>query len=156
MSTEQIRAVGCGPILAILSAIVASVVFRWQVQRWSHWVPTKVGEKGKKQLLQENKDTIRIAKALSFFGFCVGCFFYVTGRMSKYDWRGLGVGGGLACFLPILYIIVKNITQGNEKMKEAFVAFVIDQKTPTKVLFAFMGVCLVGGVVSVVSLLHEL
>jgi hypothetical protein len=73
--------------------------------------------------------------------------------MTKYDWRGLGVGLGLASFLPILYIIVKNITQGNEKMKEAIVAFVIDQKTPTKVLFAFMGVCLAGGVVSVVSLL---
>jgi ABC-type transport system involved in cytochrome c biogenesis permease subunit len=155
MSAEQIRAIGCGPIGAILSAIIASLVFRWQVKHWSRWIPTKVGEKGKKQLLEEYKSTIRIAKALSIVGFLIGCLFYASGWLGKYDWRGLGVGGGLASFLPVSYIISANIMHGTERIKEAMVAFVIDQKAPAKVLFVFMGLCFVGGVVSAVSLLHN-
>lgn len=152
MSAEQIRAIGCGPIGAILSAIVASLVFHWQVKHWSRWIPAKVGEKGKKQLLQENKGTIGIAKALSIAGFLIGCLFYATGRMGNHDWRGLGVGVGLASFLPVSYIVVANIMHGTERIKEAMVAFVIDQKTPPKVLFIFMGICFIGGVASGVSL----
>jgi hypothetical protein len=153
MSVEQIRAIGYGPIGAILSAIIASLVFHWQVKHWSRWIPTKVGEKGKKQLLEEYKSTIRIAKTLSIAGFLIGCLFYATGWMGAYDWRGLGVGAGLASFLPVSYIVAANIMHGTERIKEAMVAFVIDQKTPPKVLFIFMGLCFVGGVVSAVSLL---
>jgi ABC-type transport system involved in cytochrome c biogenesis permease subunit len=155
MSAEQIRAVGCGPIGAILSAIIASLVFRWQAKHWSHWIPVKVREKGKKQLLEEYKSTIWIAKALSIGGFLIGGLFYANDWMDKYDWRGLGVGCGLASFLPVSYIVAANIIHGAEGVKEAMVAFVIDQKTPPKVLFAFMGLCFIGGVVSAVSLLHK-
>jgi hypothetical protein len=152
MSGEQIRAIGVGPIGAILSAIIAALVFHWQVKHWSRWIPTKVGEKGKKELLEEYRSTIRIAKALSIAGFLMGCLFYATGRMGNHDWRGLGIGAGLASFLPVSYIVAANIMHGTERIKEAMVAFVIDQKTPPKVLFIFMGLCFIGGVASVVSL----
>jgi hypothetical protein len=155
MSAEQIRAIACGPVGAILSAIIGSFVFHWLVKRWSRWIPTKVGEKGKKQLLQEYKNTLRIAKALSIGGFMIGFLFYASGWMDDHDWRGLGVGAGLASFLPVFYIVAANITHGAEGIKEAMVAFVIDQKTPTKVLFLLMGFCFVGGVVSAVSLLYK-
>ncbi len=153
MTGEQIRAIAVGPIGAILSAIIASLVFHWQVKHWSRWIPTKVGEKGKKQLLEEYRNTIRTAKALSIAGFLIGCLFYVTGWMGNHDWRGLGIGAGLASFLPVSYIVAATIMHGTERMKEAMVAFVIDQKTPPKVLFVFMGLCFVGGVASAVSLL---
>lgn len=82
----------------------------------------------------------------------MGCLFYATGRMGNHDWRGLGIGAGLASFLPVSYIVAANIMHGTERIKEAMVAFVIDQKTPPKVLFIFMGLCFIGGVASVVSL----
>jgi len=56
-------------------------------------------------------------------------------------------------FLPIAYIVAANIMHGTEKVKEALVAFVIDQKTPPKALFVFIGLCFVLGVVSAISLL---
>jgi len=152
MASEQVRAIGDGTTGAILSAIIAALVFHWQVKHWSHWIPTKIGEKGKKQLLEEYRSTIRIAKALSIAGFLMGCLFYATDQMGNHDWRGLGIGLGLASFLPVAYIVVTNIRHGTEKIKEAMVAFVIDQKTPPKVLFIFMGLCFIGGVASVVSL----
>jgi hypothetical protein len=152
-STEQIRSIVCGPIGAIASAIVGSIVFHWQVKQWSRWIPTKVGEKGKKQLLDENKITIRTAKTLSVAGVFIGLLFYSSHWLSDNDWRGLGVGIGLASFLPIAYIVGANIMHGTEKVKEAMVAFVIDQKTPRMVLFIFMGICFVAGVLSSVSLL---
>jgi len=155
MSDEQIRAIGCGPVGAILSATIASLFFHWQVKRWSRWIPTKVSGKGKKRLLEEYKGIIRTAKALSLAGFLIGYLFYASGRMNKHDWRGLGVGMGLACFLPVFYIVTANILHGSERIKEAMVAFIIDQKTPTIVLFVFMGLCFVGGVVSAISLLFR-
>jgi len=155
MTAEEIQSIGCGPIGAIASAIVASLVFRWQVEHWSRWIPTKVGKKGKKKLLEEYKSTIRTAKTLLIVGFSIGLFFYISGWMSDYDWRGLGIGAGLASFLPVAYIVAANVKHGTEKVKEAMVAFVISQKTPSKVLFVFMGLCFIGGVVSAVSLLFR-
>jgi hypothetical protein len=87
--------------------------------------------------------------------FFLGSSFYINHWISDYDWRGLGIGVGLACFLPVAYIVASNIVYGIEKVKEAMVAFVIDQKTPPKVLFIFMGICFVGGVVSAVSLMLQ-
>ena len=93
-----------------------------------------------------------MAKTLSIAGCLIGCLFYATGRMHDNDWRGLGIGAGLASLLPVCYIVAANMMHGTERIKEAMVAFVIDQKTPAKVLFVFMGLCFVAGVVSVVSL----
>jgi hypothetical protein len=153
MSGEQIRAIGNGTTGAILSAIIAGLIFQWQIKHWSRWIPAKVGEKGKKQLLEEYKITIQRATMLSIAGFLIGCLFYVTDWLADHDWRGLGVGLGLASFLPVFYIVAVTIMHGGEKVKEAMVAFVIDQKTPPKVLFIFMGLCFIVGVASVVSLL---
>jgi hypothetical protein len=152
MNAEQIRSVGCGPVGAIISALIASIVFHWQAKRWSTWIPTKVWKKGRELLLEENKSTLRIAKVLSVVGLCTGCLFY-AGWISKYDWRGLGLGFGLACFLPITYIVLANVKSGAERIKEAMVALAIADKTPTKVFFALSGLCLIGGVASAVSLL---
>jgi len=153
MSAEEIRSIGCGPIGAVISAVIASLFFHWQVKRWSRWMPTKVGEKGKKHLLKEYRSTVRTAKTISLIGLFIGWLFYITHLINDHDWRGLGIGAGLMAFLPIAYIVAANIMHGTEKVKEALVAFVIDQKTPPKALFVFIGLCFVLGVVSAISLL---
>jgi hypothetical protein len=155
MSAEQIRSIGCGPIGAVISAIIASLIFHWQVKRWTRWIPSEFANKKKNDLLKEYKNTNRIAKVFALVGVLIGLLFYINHWISDYDWRGLGVGAGLATFLPIAYIAVANIRRGSERIKEAMVAFVIDQKTPAYVLFVFMGLCFVGGVVSAVSLLLQ-
>ena len=156
MSAEQIQAIACGPIGAFISAAIASLVFHWQVKRWSRRIPVEFGEKGKNQLLKEYKNTNRIAKVFGLVGISTVFFFYkgqhgITGS----DWRGIGIALGLMAFLPIVYIVATNITCGTEKIKEAMVAFVIDQKTPPKVLFTFVGICFIIGVVCAISVLLQ-
>jgi hypothetical protein len=153
ISNEQIRLVVCGPIGSLASAIVGSLLFHWLVKHWYHWIPLKVGKKGKNRLLKEHKNTIRIAKISSLAGLLLGLFFYQSGWMNDHDWRGLGIGVGLMSVLPVAYIMAVNISRGTENVKEAMVAFAIDQRTPTTVLFVFMGFCFVAGMISVISLL---
>jgi hypothetical protein len=156
MSAEEIRAIGCGPIGAVFSAVIASIVFNWQAKRWAHRIPSNYGKKEKNQLIKEYKNANRIAKVFGLAGLSFMLFYYrntheVTGR----DWRGLGIAFGLACLLPVAYIVASNIRQGQERVKEALVAFVIDQRTPPKLLFAFIGTCFIIGVICAVSVLLQ-
>lgn len=91
MSAGQIQSIVCGPIGAVISAIIASFVFNWQVKRWSHRLPAKFGKKGRDQLLKEYKNTNRIAKLFGLAGIFTMLLYYqnqheITGD----DWRGIG------------------------------------------------------------------
>ena len=154
MSAEEIRSIGCGPIGAFISALIASMVFNWQVRHWSHRIPSKFHEKGKDQLLKEYKNTNRIAKALGLAGIFSG-FLYYRGQEFTDDWRGIGIALGLMCFLPVAYVVAANVMRGTERVKEALVAFVISERTPPKVLFTFIGVCFIIGVVCAISWLIQ-
>jgi hypothetical protein len=156
MSAEQIRSIGCGPIGAVISAIIASLIFNWQVKRWSHRIPTNFGVKKKDQLLKEYKNTNRIAKIFGVVGlFTMLLYYRKNHEMTGSDWRGIGIAIGLMAFLPVAYIVVSNVMHGPEKMKEALVAFVIDQRTPPKVLFVLIGICLITGVICAISVLLQ-
>jgi hypothetical protein len=61
----------------------------------------------------------------------------------------------LACFLPVAYVVAVSLKGGTEKVKEALVAFIINERTPPKVLFIFIGVCSVLGVFCAISLLLQ-
>jgi hypothetical protein len=154
MSAEQIRSTGCGPIGAAISAIIASLIFTWQVKRWSHRLPTKFGNKAKDQLLKEYKNTNRIAKLFGLAGIFTMLLYYKNQHeMTGDDWRGIGIAVGLMAVLPVAYIFVANIMCGTEKVKEALVAFIIDQRTPPKVLVVFMGICFIIGAICAISFL---
>lgn len=56
-------------------------------------------------------------------------------------------------FLPVAFIIVANIMRGTEKVKEALVAFAMDQRTPPKVLVVLMGICFITGAICAISVL---
>ena len=154
MSAEQIRSIGCGLIGAMISAIIASLIFNWQVKHWFRWIPSKFGEKEKIQLLKEHKNTNRIAKVFGLAGLFTMLLYYRKGHwMTGGDWRGVGIAFGLMAFLPVAYIVAANAMHGTEKVKEALVAFVIDQRTPPKVLFVFIGICFIVGVICAINLL---
>jgi hypothetical protein len=155
MSAEEIRSIGCGPIGAFFSAIIASLIFNWQVRRWSHRIPSKFHEKGKDQLLKEYKNTNRIAKIFSLTGIYTVFLYYRGQQTTGDDWRGLGIALGLACFLPVAYVVAANVMNGSEKVKEALVAFVISERTPPKVLFTFIGVGFIIGVICAISCLIQ-
>ena len=146
MSAEEIRSIGCGPIGAFFSATIASLIFNWQVRRWSHRIPKKFGRKEKNQLLKEYKSTNQIAKAFGLVGLFFPLLYYKGQQTTGKDWRGLGIALGLMCFLPVAFVVAANAMRGSEKVKEALVAFVISERTPPKVLFTFIGV---GFIVSV-------
>lgn len=156
MSAEQMRSIGCGPIGALISAVIASLIFHWQVKHWSRWIPSKFNRKEKIQLLKEYKKTNRIAKVFGLAAlFTVLLYYRKEHLMTGSDWRGIGIAFGLMAFLPVAYIVTANVKHGTEKVKEALIAFVIDQRTPPKVLFVFIGICFIAGVICAISLLLQ-
>lgn len=155
MNAEQLRSIFCGPIGALISAVLASLVFHWQAKRWAHRIPSEYGGKEQRQLLKEYKHTNQIAKLFGLAGIST-MFFYYKGRSTiGSDWRGLGIAVGLMVFLPVAYVVAANIIHGTGKMKEAMSAFIIDQKTPPRILFSFVGICFITGVVCVISVLLQ-
>ena len=139
----------------MISAVIPSLIFHWQVKRWSHWIRQKFGEKEKNQMLKEYKDTNQIAKVFGLAGLFT-VFLYYRGQWTNgNDWRGIGIAFGLMAFLPVAYIVAANIRHGTERVKEAMVAFVIDQRTPPRVLFLFIGICFITGVICAISLLLQ-
>jgi hypothetical protein len=155
MSAEEIRSIGCGPIGAFFSAIIASLIFNGQVRRWFHRIPTKFHAKEKDQLLKEYKNTNRIAKVFGLAGLYFAFLYYKGQQTTGKDWRGSGIALGLMCFLPVAYVVAANVTRGSERVKEALVAFVISERTPPKVLFTFIGVGFIIGVICAVSWLIQ-
>ena len=86
-------------------------------------------------------------------GIGVGIFCYKTGLLSRYDWRGLGVGLGLTAILPLSYIVAVSAKRGPEAVKEVFVTMSIAEKTPVRLYFGIMAAFFVAGVLSGISLL---
>ena|SRR5579863_1534572 len=140
-------------LIAFSSAYLAHAAFNWQVKLWSRWIPKKVGGKGRDQLLKEQENVLIVAKILGIIGVLVGVMMYVSKMLSDHDWRGLGIGMGLAVVLPTLYIIMANANHGREGVKEGMIAYAIKQRTPPKVVFWMMGVLSFFGAVSAISLL---
>jgi hypothetical protein len=155
MSPEQIKSIGCGPIGAVISAIVASLIFNWQVKRWSRWIPLNCGEKERDQLLKEYKNTNRVAKIFGVAGLFGGSVYYKAHWTSGGDWRGMGIAFGLMASLPVAYVVAASIMSDTKSVKEALVAFMIDQRTPPKVLFVFIGICFITGVICAISVLLQ-
>jgi hypothetical protein len=155
VSLDQIRSIGCGPIGAVVSAILASLIFNWQAKRWSRWVPLKCGKKDKDQLLKEYKNTNRIAKIIGAAGLFGGLLYYRGHWTTGADWRGMGIAFGLMAFLPVCYIAAAGCISDGKSVREAMVAFVIDQRTPPKVLFVLIGICFITGLICAISVLIE-
>jgi hypothetical protein len=156
MTHEQIRSIGCGPIGTVISAIVASLIFNWQVKRWSRWIPSSCGKKERNQLLKEYKTTNRIAKIFGLSGLFSALLYYKDQQwMTGADWRGIGIAFGLMASLPVAYVIAAGVLSDTKSVKEALVAYVIDQRTPPKVLFVLIGIGFITGVICAISVLLQ-
>ncbi len=139
-------------ILPVLSAIAGTAIAWWLKTRWAKWVPVHFGGKDRRELLEQHSSSIRVAHWLTVLGFLAGALPYLTGSLSKYDWRGLGVAVGLGCFLPMAYFAAANARGGVEAIKEALIAYAIWQKTPPRLLFPVMALLFLAGVLSAVAL----
>ena len=117
MNIEHLRTLGRGPIGSIFSAIIASVVWHWQAKRWSRWIPQKIGEKAREELLREQKTALRVARALMIAGFVIGAAL-CAGKLGSDDWRILGIAFGVMPVLPIAYLSLANIKRGQSGIKD--------------------------------------
>ena len=118
-------------------------------------MPAGFGGKEKEQLLREYKTINRIAKLFGLAGLFTAFIYYRGHATTGSDWRGLGIAFGLAAFLPVAYVIAANSLHGTQRVKEALVAFVIDQRTPPKLLFVVIGTCFITGLICAISVLLQ-
>ena len=154
ITVEQIRSIVRGPIGGLILGIIACSIYNWQIKRWSRWIPTGFGEKGKAQLLEEYQTTHRIANVLAMVGLLTGSLYYRKNHwMTGSDWRGIGIAMGLMTFLPVAYIVAANIRYGTDRVKEALIAYVIRNRAPTKVFIIFVGIFFIIGVICAISVL---
>ena len=154
ITAEQIRSIVRGPIGGLILGIIACSIYNWQVKRWSRWIPTGFGKKGKVQLLEEYQSTHRIANVLAMVGLLTGSLYYRKNHwMTGSDWRGIGIAMGLMTFLPVAYIVAANIRYGTDRVKEALIAYVIRNRAPTKVFIIFVGIFFIIGVICAISVL---
>ena len=154
ITAEQIRSIVRGPIGGLILGIIACSIYNWQVKRWSRWIPTGFGKKGKVQLLEEYQSTHRIANVLAMVGLLTGSLYYRKNHwMTGSDWRGIGIAMGLMTFLPVAYIVAASIRHGTERVKEALIAYVIRNRAPTKVFIIVVGIFFIIGVICAISVL---
>ena len=156
ITAEQIRSIVRSPIDGLILGIIACSIYNWQIKRWSRWIPTGFGEKGKAQLLEEYQTTHRIANVLAMVGLLTGSLYYRKNHwMTGSDWRGIGIAMGLMTFLPVAYIVAVSVSYGSEKVKEALVAYVIRNRMPTKVFIVFVGIFFITGAICAISVLLQ-
>jgi len=136
----------------IVSGILGATGAEWLTKKWRRWIPTGSGSKSKKSIMRENAGRLRVANWLCLIGILAGFLLYLTGYVSRYDWRGLGVAAGMSAGLPLLWMIGSSISGGMKSVRESLVAFSMSQKTPIPILFGLLILCVVGGMVSSVSL----
>ncbi|MFT4549662.1 MAG: hypothetical protein ACI8XO_004678 [Verrucomicrobiales bacterium] len=139
----------------IVSGILGATVAEWLSKKWARWVPTGLGSKSKKVVIRENAGRIQVANWLSLIGVVSGCALYLSGYLSKYDWRGLGISVGLAAGLPMLWMILASISGGRKRVRETLIGYSMSQKTPIPILFGLLILCVAGGIVSSVSLVRN-
>lgn len=137
----------------ILSGLIGATVAAWLVTKWARWVPQKVGQKGREQLLNEHKTAIRLANVLGFSGMLLGLGCYLSGWLPDNDWRGAGLGVGLWSVLSVGSLAATSVARGSEAVKESLVAYAISQQTPAWVLFGLLGLFFIAGVMAAMSLL---
>ena len=139
-------------IRPLLSAMIGIAIAGWLKVKWARWVPAMVGTKGREQLLKEHRRSIWVANLLAFVGLFSGLLSFKSGWLNASDWRGLGLGIGLMCLLPLACLAAANAGGGCAAIKECMVAYAISQKTPPRLLFPVMGVVSIAGLISAVSL----
>ena len=150
MSLEEFRSIWRGPVGAIASAIIGSSIVGSLMKKWSRWVPVKVNGMKRDELLRKHGSTILVAERLAAVGAVLG--LVVMKALKNNDIRGLGLVMGLSSSLTIGWIVSVNLTSGTEAIKECMVAFAVFEKTPPRPLFGVIAFCIVGGVISAVTL----
>ena len=136
----------------ILSGLVGAAISGWLLQSLSKWVPRVSNGKTAEALVSENRARIYAANSLFFLGIAGALFVYQRGYFPRNDWRPVALGFGSGCVAPVLFLFFSTISKGSQKVREAFVAYAISQKTPPLLLYSLMSLGFIAFFVGLASL----
>jgi hypothetical protein len=136
----------------VFSGIAGGLLAWWLTNRWSRWIPNRVGPKDADTLVAENRRRIQAANAIFFGLLLVGIGLFTSGYVARSDWRVFGLTIGVALVAPIAFLYLSTRHLGTVKVQEAFVAFAINQRMPLGVLFGVVALGFIALCASVVSL----
>jgi hypothetical protein len=142
-------------IRPFISGLIGAAVASWLTIKLAGRFPHSKDANKQRASVEDELMTLRYANIAAGIGFGIGMMFYIGGFLDRHDWRGLGIGGGLMVFLPILIIIGRNLHGGVQGIKNGFLAFSISTKTPAWLLFLFMGLMLAGGLFAAISFISK-
>ena len=122
-------------IRPIFTGLAGGAIAIWLGSRWQRRQPTEI-QQSNADLLHSHRLTVYLASIFFFAGILAGIAMYTFGHFAKNDWRplGLGVGGGCAAAVLILFLVP--VIRG-QSIKGAYAAFAISEKTsPLPIYFA--------------------
>ena len=135
------------------AAMAGASLSKWIANRFADKIPRRSGKKSARQLHSENRSRIIVANILAGLGLFFGITLYIIGVFPDHDWRGAGIGMGLMCLSPLLWILVSTISQGKQRVRECFTAYAISQKAPPFLLYPVMGLFSALGFIALIQTL---
>ena len=130
----------------IISGLVGATIAGWLAIKWAGRLPSSKHPAKQRELVDQQRTILRCANVGAGIGIGSGLILYFGGFLSRYDWRGLGVAAGLMALLPVVVIVAGNLRGGLRSIKNGFLAYAIDQKTPVFLLYFLMTLMVAGGV----------
>jgi hypothetical protein len=127
-------------IRPFLSGLIGASIAGWIAVKLAGRIPHAKNTSKQRALVDKDRRTLRYANFGAGIGLGLGFMFYFGGFLDRHDWRGVGLGGGLMGFLPLLIIVCRNLRGGMQGIKNGFLAFELATKTPALLLVLFMGI----------------
>lgn len=118
----------------ILSGLLGGLVATLVCAAWAKWLPKARNGKSPESLQLQHRLAVNIANATFLAGIGLALGMYAWGNYQSNDWRPIALGAGLACTAPL--IVLPLVAWARRcSAAEAYVAFALNQKTPTFVLY---------------------
>lgn len=136
----------------ILSALLGGALAWWLGRVCARWLPRVINGKSAPTLLRENRTVVRGANGVFMASLLATLLLYGLGVFDRYDWRGAGLGFGMALTGPLLVLLV-TATFRRRPVTEILAAYALSQKTPITALAGLFGF---GVVLFLLSLWHIL
>jgi len=124
----------------ILSGLFGGVIAAWLLTKLARWVPETCEHRPIGEILRENRWRVRGANIVGLLGLVGGVALYKLGVFASNDWRGMGLGFGIACVAPAVVLVVVSSPGGRRGIREALVAYAVGQATPPILLYSIMAV----------------
>lgn len=118
----------------IISGLLGGLIATLICAAWARWLPKGANGKAPETLLLQHRLAIRFANAAFFAGISLALYLYGWGGYESHDWRPIALGAGMAFAGPI-FVLPLVAWSRRCSAAEAYIAFALNQKTPTLVLY---------------------